>query len=298
MNIKLLNTLRRATQFAWLLLCNSFLSVFFRHKIYTGPLKCSCVPFLYCHACPSATFSCPMGTLQHYVAIRKIPFFLAGHMSLIGLMIGRTTCGWFCPFGLIQDLLARLSPKKFELPRFFAKFPYLVLAVLVLFLPYLTGEHWYSKLCPFGTIVAGIPWVTWNPINPETNEHTVAPGSVGILFAIKMMILVGFLGLFTVVKRPFCRYVCPMGLFFSWFNGLSLVQLRVSENCTHCGACKKSCPVDLKVYEEPNSPACIRCLNCTACKHVDVAAPILESWRSDAKRQEKDLLDGEIDCEP
>jgi ferredoxin-type protein NapH len=32
--------------------------------------------------------------------------------------------------------------------------------------------------------------------------------------------------------------------------------------CTSCGRCRKVCPVDIEIFEEPNSPECIRCLDC------------------------------------
>ena len=275
MTRKVLYAAWRSTQVCGVLLANAYMSVVSRQTIYTGPLKCTCLPFIYCHACPSSTFSCPMGTLQHYMAVRKFPFELVGHIGLLGLLIGRMACGLLCPFGLVQDVLNRTTGKNIRLPRALVGVSFLALLLLVLLIPYITSEHWYSKLCPLGTLVAGIPWVTWNPINPETGAPTVAPGSVGLLFVVKVIILVGFLSLFFVVKRPFCKFVCPMGLVLSCFNRVSLLQLQVAPSCNRCGACEKNCPMGHRVYEDPNSRDCIRCLQCTACKHVGVVTPVL-----------------------
>ena len=275
MTRQVLHAIWRSTQVCGVLLANAYLSVVSRNVIYKGPLKCICLPFIYCHACPSSAFSCPIGTLQHYMAVRLFPFELVGHITALGLLVGRMACGWLCPFGLVQDLLNQTTGKNIRLPRVLVAGPFLVLLFLVLLIPYLTAEHWFSKLCPLGMLVAGIPWVAWNPINPETGAPTVAPGSVGLLYAVKLLILLGFLGLFCFSKRPFCRFACPMGLVLSFFNRISIVRLEVASSCTRCGACQKRCPMGIRVYEDPNSRDCVRCLQCTTCKHVHVVAPLL-----------------------
>ena len=35
-----------------------------------------------------------------------------------------------------------------------------------------------------------------------------------------------------------------------------------------CNRCSETCPVDIKVWEDPNSSSCVRCLNCLKCDHV------------------------------
>ncbi len=40
------------------------------------------------------------------------------------------------------------------------------------------------------------------------------------------------------------------------------------QKCTKCGICSSVCKLDIKVYETPNSPECIRCGECKkACMH-------------------------------
>jgi NAD-dependent dihydropyrimidine dehydrogenase PreA subunit len=34
------------------------------------------------------------------------------------------------------------------------------------------------------------------------------------------------------------------------------------ETCTLCDLCRRECPVNVKIYESPDSPDCIRCLKC------------------------------------
>jgi ferredoxin-type protein NapH len=279
-----LTDLRRATQLFALLWANSYLGVVFTRTIYKGPLKGSCTPFLNCHACPAATFSCPVGTLQHYMSVHRFPFLLVGQLGLVGMLVGRMACGWLCPVGLFQDLLHSLKLGYVQISRVWAHLRYVVLALLVIAIPWATGEHWFSKLCPEGTLIAGIPWVLWNPVDPETGAPVIAPGAVGWLFALKLGILASFVVLSLFIKRPFCRVGCPLGLLLSFFNRFSLFRLDVSSTCNHCNVCQQRCPVDLKVYENPNSDECIRCLACTECACVTKTGVPLFSGSSRQKR--------------
>jgi ferredoxin-type protein NapH len=268
-----LSDINRATQVFGLFLCNAYTLVLSRKVIYKGSMKAVCLPFIYCHACPTANFACPMGTMQYYATVHKFPFFLVGHLFLLGLLVGRMACGWLCPFGLLQDLINKIPSKKYDIPHWLSYGKYLALLALVVVIPYLVAENWFSKLCPLGTLVAGIPWVLWNPIGPN-GQPTIAAGAVGALFAVKVLILAGFLVSFVFIKRPFCRIACPMGAFYAPFNRYSFMRLEVDPSCNRCDACVDVCPVDMKVYEDPNSPECVRCLRCVQCKQVSVTVPI------------------------
>jgi polyferredoxin len=217
-----------------------------------------------------AVFSCPIGSLQHFMTIRAVPFLLMGSLGMIGLLVGRMGCGWLCPFGLIQDLVYKIPAKKISIPRPLLQFKYVTLVFLVIIIPFATGAPWFSKLCPYGTLTAGIPWVLIDSADPQTGVPVIAGADFGGLFALKVGILVAFVALFAMTKRPFCRTTCPLGAIFSLFNRFSLVQLRVSSGCRDCGACKGKCPVDIQVSEDANSGECIRCLGCTSCENVKV----------------------------
>lgn len=253
-----------------IVLTNSYVQVIATKLPYDGALKGACVPFLNCHACPFAVFSCPIGMLQHFAAIHRFPVFLLGFFMTVGLVVGRAACGWLCPFGLIQDVMYKIKTKKFGIPKFLNYAKYVILVVLVLVVPYLTYEHWFSKLCPFGALIAGIPWVWWNPIDPDFGTRIIEAGMIGWTYYLKMTILAFFLIWFVLAKRPFCRVACPMGAIWAVFNKLSLLRLKVSRICPECGLCSKDCPMDLDVSTEVDSENCIKCLDCTSCDHVSV----------------------------
>jgi len=263
-------TWRTITQtFLGLFLTNGYFQVIYTRVIYSGPLKSVCVPFLNCHACPTALFGCPIGMLQHFMALGQVPWFLIGFFIITGLIIGRAACGWLCPFGLIQDVMYKIKSKKFFIPKPLNYLKYPVLLVLVLLLPYITYEHWFSKLCPYGALIAGIPWAAWNPIDAEFGEHVIPEDGIGIWFIIKMAILAFFLIWFVFSKRPFCRVICPMGAIWALFNRISLLHFKVKESCLECHTCARLCPMDLDVNKDVDSENCIKCLDCTACKHVE-----------------------------
>jgi hypothetical protein len=174
-----LSRFRMMIQTASTVLSNGYVGAFVTKAVNSNPLKGVCVPYLNCYACPSALFSCPIGTMQHFMAIREIPYLLIAMLGAVGITVGRMACGWACPFGFLQDLIYKIKSRKFMLPWYLKYFKYGFLAIFVLFLPYVTGDTWFSKICPMGTLTAGIPWMAWNPDNPATGLPVLpsAPGS-------------------------------------------------------------------------------------------------------------------------
>jgi ferredoxin-type protein NapH len=251
-----------------LMLTNSYVQVISTKIPYDGVLKGACVPFLNCHACPFAVFSCPIGMLQYFASIHRFPFFLLGFFITIGLVVGRAACDWLCPFGLIQDWMYKIKTRKFGIPKFLNYTKYLVLVVLVLIISYFTYENWFSRLCPFGALIAGIPWVAWNPIDPDFGAPVIEPEMIGWLYYLKMAILALFLIWFIFAKPPFCRVVCPMGAIWALFNRISLLRFKVGNECPDCGRCSQICPMELNVNNEVDSENCIKCLDCTSCEYV------------------------------
>lgn len=174
-------------------------------------------------------------------------------------------CGWLCPFGLVQDLLHKIpfvkKIKKVPFDRYLRYLKYVILVVFVIAMPLLLvgesgyGSPWFCKLiCPSGTLLGGIPLVAKNPGLQR---------AIGFLFGWKVSILVILLILSTMIYRPFCKYLCPLGAIYGIFNRFSLYHYEIdAAKCTKCGLCAKKCDMGVKVYENPNSAECIRCGKC------------------------------------
>lgn len=222
--------------------------------------KSVCVPGLNCYSCPGATGACPMGSIQHFIAVRQIPWFAAGSMLAISAVIGRLPCGLLCPFGWLQDLLYKIRTVKIRLPEWTHYLKYFFLVVVAGVIVFFTGATWFCKLCPAGIFGAGIPQVLL-----DTNLGRI----LGWLFAVKLAILGVALIMSVMTKRPFCR-ICALGAVFSLGNPVSLFRLRVDKDrCNQCDMCYRVCPMEIRPYKNPQSTACIRCLECTRCELID-----------------------------
>jgi len=265
---------RRIVQLISLLATNSYFAAIARASFYQGPIKGFCVPVLNCYACPLAWGSCPIGALQHFVIIRAFPFYILGVLGAIGLFVGRWPCGWLCPFGWLQEVVYKLKLPKLSPPDWLRHLKFVFLVVLVGVVPWVTCEPWFCKICPAGTLEAGLPWLWWKVRGSEFAEGM----DFGTwMFSWKIVILAGLLLLMGMVKRPFCRFVCPLGAILGLMNKISLLRLEVDldscaiacalgsdfENCATCMHCSRHCPMGLKVPEQVGSVDCIRCMNCT-----------------------------------
>ena len=282
-----LQQIRALIQWLSLIFSNAYLGFLSTKQVYQGSLKSICVPVLNCHSCPSALFSCPIGTIQHFMTLRKFPYLLTAYLALIGISVGSLACGWLCPFGLMQDLLYKVKSVKIRIAQKLSSLRYLVLFFLVILFPLVTQETWFSKLCPMGTFEAAIPWVLWNPTIPVYGEPAVSTHSLGWLFIVKLLIALAFLGFFIVAKRPFCRLACPLGAIFGFFNRHSILQLKVDPHgCTDCQQCKVNCPVDINISDDPGSSACVRCFHCVKCANVRIQIGVENSPKPLMNRRE------------
>jgi polyferredoxin len=271
---------RRWTQIAGTLAANPWFVYLSTRTIYQGKAKGICFPGFNCYACPLALFSCPIGSLQHSLAILSpranassaagalaqagrqsashsyaALLYVAGFIGLIGVAVGRLFCGWLCPFGFLQDLLYKIPTPKLRMPRWMRFGKYFALAVVAMLLPYLTGVQWYSRLCPAGTLEGAIPLKAFPPGAPLPE--------IGWFFWLKIGILVFFLAWMVVTKRPFCRAACALGASWALLAPISLYRMGVDPHaCTSCGRCREVCPVDINIFDDANAPECIRCLDC------------------------------------
>jgi len=266
---------RRIAQFISTLVMNSYFAAIPAAHFYQGNLKGICVPGLNCYACPLAWGSCPIGALQHYVVIRQFPFYVLGLIGLVGVFIGRFPCGWLCPFGWLQDVLYKLKLPKFSAPNWLRHLKFVFLIGVCVVVVWLTSDTWFCKICPAGTLEAGLPWLAWQARGSEAAEGMIFAAP---FFYMKVLVLAALLLLMGMMRRPFCRFVCPLGALYGLTNKISLLTLEVDldscaiafakgsdfENCASCNYCSEHCPMDLKVPEEIGSVDCIRCMNCTS----------------------------------
>ena len=297
---------RFAIQAVFSLLTNSYVVGFLTGTIYKGPLKQICVPGMNCYSCPGALGACPIGSPQAifnqsdfskgvwsdsngYLVTKPLyyfAFYVVGFLMLVGALCGRLVCGFLCPFGLIQDLLHKIPlPKKLKIRTFpgdkqlrYLKYFFLVVFVIVLPLLYESNPFFCKYICPSGMLLGGIPLMTYGSLAGNTAAGTgtgiTSWAEAGGLTSLKLGILAATILLSIMIYRPFCKYICPLGAIYSFFNRISLYRYSVDESkCTHCGVCKNVCRMGVDMSTTPNSPECIRCGDCkAACPHHAICA--------------------------
>ncbi len=251
---------RKYIQLIAAVLYNCNITGFATGRIYKGVTKGVCVPGLNCYSCPGAVGACPLGSLQGALAksAYKLPLYMLGTLLLFGILFGRLICGFLCPFGLIQEILYLIPVPKIKKSRVTAVLSYLKYVILVVFviaIPVIRLVPGFCKyICPAGTLEAGIPLVL-------LDEHL--SGQIGWLFSWKVFVLAFCILLCSVCYRSFCRFICPLGALYSFFNPISFFGIRVDRTkCTGCNACISACRMDVKKVGDHE------CIHCGACRDI------------------------------
>lgn len=191
----------------------------------------------------------PVLTMTFFVIGYLIAHFFFANFLLIWRIL---SVAGFVVIGIVADNLIKWQIKKFDL----TAVKFLILIGVALIFAYYTGEPWYCKLCPQGTLQAGIPLVLWDPVHSLRRL-------VGWLYYTKIGILIVTLVLSIPIKRPFCRVVCPIGAIYAIFNKFSLLHLKLNaKECKTCRLCERVCPMGIEVHQNSNQLDCIRCFEC------------------------------------
>ena len=181
------------------------------------------------------------------VYLTDLPLLLFVTFTVVTTLLwGRVFCGFFCPFGALQDFIERIVPRRL---RFRPRLPqaihhralYVKYAVLLLVLaPALLGLQLslFGYFEPFGTV----------------------------FFLSRSMLLwaiaVGLLAACIVVPRFYCRYVCPLGAALALGSLLAPFRIRRVEACTVCKVCEQGCPTGAIRGPEIDFKECVRCNVC------------------------------------
>lgn len=255
---------RRLTQVVTAVLYNCNITGFAKGTIYKGNIKNVCVPGLNCYSCPGAVGSCPIGSLQSELvsSVYRFPYYILGVLILFGVLLGRFICGFLCPIGLIQELLYKIPTKKIKknkITRGLSYGKYIVLFVLAILFPILFQIPGFCKfICPAGTLEGGI---FLGIANEDIRDM------LGVFFSWKTALLIVIVVSAVFCFRSFCRFICPLGAFYSLFNRFSIVRMMVDDKkCSHCGECVKYCKMDIRKVGDRECVQCGECSRvCKAC---------------------------------
>ncbi len=275
-----LPTRRRIIQLYTFLLYNANSKGYINGTIYKGVSKYVCTPGMNCYSCPGAVAACPLGALQNALnaSSTTTAYYMFGIIALFGLILGRTICGFFCPIGLGQELLHKIkTPKlgKSNYTRVLSYFKYLLLVTLVVGLPIMYSLQgaavpgFCKYICPAGTFEGGLGLLL-NPNNQSGATNLL--DMLGPIFTWKFCVLTVIVVASVFLYRPFCRFLCPLGAIYGFFNGFSLIGVKLDHNkCTDCGLCIQHCKMDVHRVGDHE------CISCGECIKVCPAKAI--SWK-------------------
>ncbi len=284
-----LPTKRRLIQVYAALLFNANLKGYISGRIYTGKTKYACVPGMNCYSCPGAVGSCPLGSLQNALASsgNTAPYYVIGILALFGLILGRTICGYLCPVGLGQELLYKLHTpklKKNKFTRILSYLKYVLLIGFVIIIPILYGQQgiavpgFCKYVCPAGTFGGGLGLL----LNPNNQDYL---DMLGPIFTWKFSLLMVIMAACVFCYRAFCRFLCPLGAIYGFFNRFAFIGVHVDDdNCTDCGMCVSHCKMDIKHVGDHE------CINCGEC--ISVCPTKAISWKGGKLFLRRNEVDG------
>ena len=269
-------TRRRIIQVYTALLYNANIKGFISGRIYSpetsvGSTKNLCVPGMNCYSCPGAIGACPLGALQNALEASetRTPYYVIGILVLFGIIFGRTICGFLCPAGLLQELLYKIKTpklKKNSYTRVFSYTKYILLVALVIVIPIFISSPTFCKyVCPVGTFEGGI----FRLLNPNNEGDLVQLASI---FTWKFSVLVAIIVASIFIFRFFCRFICPLGAIYGFFNKFALLGVKLDKDkCTECGLCISHCKMDIRHVGDHE------CINCGEC--ISVCPTKAISWK-------------------
>ena len=275
---KRLPSKRRLIQLYAALLFNANIKGFFTGEIYKGQLKNICTPGLNCYSCPGASGACPLGALQNSLASsnKTVPYYMFGIILLYGVIFGRWICGFLCPFGLIQELLHKIPTpklKKGKVTRVLSYFKYVVLTFFVGIVPVAYAFRSFplpgfcKYICPAGTLEGAM-----GLLSNSVNEGYLR--MLGPLFTWKFLLMVAFLVGCVFVFRLFCRFICPLGALYGFFNKFAFIGVKVNKkHCIDCGICVDKCKMDVRHVGDHECISCGECINACPTKAITMKGP-------------------------
>ncbi len=169
--------------------------------------------------------------------VEAVLFFLFLFI-LLTVIGGRAYCSAVSPIGAIQELLSKVPTPKIAIPW---KRSVLIIHTIVVLI-----FIWVALFVPdFPVKCFGMRYFFFL-------EYT----SMNFYLFAGIMLL----GLF--IYRPFCRFICPYGLFLTLASYFSLMRLTRTDACISCKQCEKICPVG-EAYADSNKSECFLCGRCT-----------------------------------
>ncbi|MEM2431019.1 MAG: 4Fe-4S binding protein [Candidatus Bathyarchaeia archaeon] len=276
---------RKIVQLLFLLLLNS--AIFGLAAI---PLT---LPILFSSGLPFRVVDEALSVMQKMIYDAVFPFLPLASILIFGALTGRFLCGWACPLGLIQDILAAGKTKKITISpkthKSLINAKYIILGLILLMSASLSLAQFNERGRIYREMLGSFAQAPFTSLSPSDTLLAVIPRlfvSISLapyygfdyslitpILVTRIIILVAVLFSAAYVPRAWCRYLCPQGAFSALVSRFSLLGLkREPVRCVkaRCHVCEDVCPMKVPILSLPREkftdPECIYCLRCvTAC---------------------------------
>jgi ferredoxin-type protein NapH len=211
---------------------------------FYGIFRCPfIVPYVSCQNCPVIT--CHGRLLSIFWG-----FWLL--LPISALIFGRAFCSWFCPGGLLNQLLGMLGSAKLRIRNAFTKtapyFKYLGLAI-ALYVWLIYGQPRLAVPIRIGEFFSSFAFTFKN---------------AGLAWLVRSVFVLGFVVLGLLLSNAWCRFACPTGGLLEIIKSISLFKVYKDEKCDGCDQCLQVCEMGTR----PAEPNCTNCCDCrTVCPH-------------------------------
>ena len=175
----------------------------------------------------------------------NLPLLLLLVFTLVTTLLwGRVFCSSLCPFGVLQDLITRVVPKRWQrnpaqgLHDSLLWMKYAILTLLVVAAILASDLSLFQYFEPFGTLF-------------------FFSASI-LLWGILLAFLIGAV----IIPRFYCRYACPLGAGLGVIAVISPLRIKRVAQCQVCHVCEQACPTGAIRREKIDFKECVRCDIC------------------------------------
>ena len=200
---------------------------------------------------------------------------LLGITTILSLFIwGRALfCGWLCPFGALQELIAIISrnigikqivlPQKIDKKLRYVKY-FLLMIIIFGTLLQVNFINYFYNIEPFKTAIT---------------LRFIAPYKVVIWAAFLLLVNL-------YIERAYCRYLCPLGGGLAILGKVRFIKfLKRKKECGNpCKACNQVCPTGaIQNTGNIDMNECLGCLDCQVMYNDYSSCPPLVAIRKSIK---------------
>ncbi len=248
------------------------------------------LPVMFTLGLPQVALGDAFALMQVMLSNGVFPWIPLASFFLVTLFLGRSTCGWVCPFGFTQDIVTMVYRKPRDVsPRthsWMSNIKYVVLLLVLIIsvsvaamvaigagTEYKEGLGVFASgplnvLGPADTLFAVIP-TGISLLVSDTSAYVASAFAVLPLLWVRLIILGFVLVLAALIPRSWCKYFCPHGAIMASLNKYSFLGLqRDPVKCAKagCNDCVAACPMHVPILELPwdkfTHPECIHCMKC------------------------------------